>query len=630
MRPSTTEHIGHVETPYGSGRDDLLSPDERLKGGACPTADLLWPLVVHETPVPGVIDHVLRCRKCRDRVSLLENEVASARGVANRSAEPVSGDSALTESEEFTAVPSAASTTGDDQPSVIPKESAPTQTSTQSLSVVGKYFILETIRTGGQATVYRGFHPSLLIDVVIKLAHEPCQRDQSARARLVTEAKALAEIVHPNMARLYDLDFHEDRPFLVLEYVRGMCLREYRDRRPLKPVETAMLVAKVARAVSAAHDLGILHLDLKPDNIMVTTRGEPVLIDFGMSILTGSRFSPPTQERCIAGTPQYMSPEQTRGRSRDLDVRTDVFGLGAVLYDLLVGRPPFEVSPSQTGLQAIESFEPDWRELAEFKVPPSLRSICRKAMASAPQERHNSAKDLARELEATSRKLRSRRSFLYRLAAVLSWLVAVASFILACCLPNLVPREETSLSLRVIRSQAELPLRDALPLRTTDRVRFECRVSESVQTGVFALSNTRSPQWFGPVRGNSAERRLNVMLPNKSKVMPLLDRPDTLLLLLTTRRDGFIGQQDAMELATAQWFLPPIPPDMAILLSRDHSEIISATGTQREDVDTEALHRRLHQIRHRLALRFDNFAGIMIGKDTGSIEEMASSFAKNR
>jgi serine/threonine protein kinase len=293
---------------------------------------------------------------------------------------------------------------------------------TQPLAVIGKYFILETISEGGQATLFRGLHPALLIDVVIKLAHRPWRGDGSGRTRFVSEAKALAEIDHPHLARLYDLDFYEDRPFLVLEYVRGRTLGHYRKTTSLEPSEIAFLVAKAARAVGAAHKRGILHLDLKPENILITPEREPVLIDFGLSFLTPRDGNSATEDRWIAGTPQYMAPEQICGERSTLTQRTDVFGLGGVLYFLCVGHDPFVVRDIDGRLQ--RPAEPDWVSLARARVPLRLKAICRKALATDPDARYLSAEAMADILLAAGRRwTRSAKTRRWRRTG---WLVLLA------------------------------------------------------------------------------------------------------------------------------------------------------------------------------------------------------------
>ncbi|MCA9075495.1 MAG: serine/threonine protein kinase [Planctomycetaceae bacterium] len=485
--------------------------------------------------------------------------------------------------------------------------------------------MLETICVGGQATVYRGFHPSLLIDVVIKLAHEPSQRDQTERARLVTEAKALAEIIHPNMARLYDLDFHEDRPYLVLEFVRGKCLSDYRDQKEMTPSESALLVSNVARAVACAHERGILHLDLKPDNIMVTPRGEPVLIDFGMSNLTGSRSASSPKELCIAGTPQYMSPEQTRGRSCDLDSRTDVFGLGAVLYELCVGGPPFEVEVDQQIGEFTLSTELHWHRLSHAPVPRSLKQICRKAMSRDPRDRYGSATEFANVLEESSRKLDRRPIPCCRVAAVLALMVGLVSLFLATLFPSADNRPEATLGLQVIRGETYLPLKDALPLSATDRVRLLCDIDAGSRTGVVVVNESGPPQWLGPLKSRSTPEMIQAVVRGSSQLLSLSEQTDTLLFLLVIRRDEPIHRGEIREMLPFQRLLPKIPSHTAVIFRRNQFLIVKPAETDVEPVDAEYIQQQLNAVRQKLSDRYDDFAGVLVSKNASSVSSTTDS-----
>src|SRR5262249_39835795 len=161
------------------------------------------------------------------------------------------------------------------------------------------------------------------------------------REPLVAEGRLLAELDHPNLARVYDLDFHQDRAFLVMEYVRGRSLDQYAKQEPLTPPRAAGLVAQGARALALLHRRGVLHLDIKPRNIVMDEAGRPRLIDFGLARLRHAWAAERDEADQIGGTVPYMAPEQARGQSAGLGPRSDVFGLGATLYFLLVGRAPF-------------------------------------------------------------------------------------------------------------------------------------------------------------------------------------------------------------------------------------------------------------------------------------------------
>ncbi|MCA9023697.1 MAG: serine/threonine protein kinase [Planctomycetaceae bacterium] len=483
---------------------------------------------------------------------------------------------------------------------------------TRPLAVIGKYFILETISVSGQSSVFRGFHPALLKDVVIKLAHQPCHQDQQDRARLVTEAKALAEIDHPHLARLYDLEFLEDRPFLVLEHVRGVRLGDYREGTGLTDSELAFLLAKVARAVSAAHERGILHLDLKPDNILVTLQGEPVLIDFGLSILRRSGTAQGGGEFCIAGTPQYMSPEQARGQTARLDVRTDVFGLGAVLYDLCVGHPPFEIDGEGQDESLTATSEPDWKALNRAPVPRLLKTVCRKAMARDPKNRFSTATELAERLEAIGKQLERRRRFVNRLTLTSVFTLGVLSLFIGWWMPGPILREATSLQLQVVRETGEVPLQQALPLRGGDAVRLQGMIGETSHVGLFALIEGQGSQWMGPLRTLTEKDRTRVAFPDFSEQIALSEEGGTLLILLVSQCDQPLKQSDLLGITWDSLPNSDIPADLAIVLSREHCDVIAPDGRTVDGSETAEARRQLEELQQKLNTQVDDFAGILI------------------
>jgi eukaryotic-like serine/threonine-protein kinase len=194
---------------------------------------------------------------------------------------------------------------------------------------------------GGQAEVYRVVHPQFHQDRVLKLAKEPVGLD--GRCEIIEEGKILSELEHRHLVRVYDLDFLGDRPYLVMEYIRGRNLEQFAKEEHVTPRVAAALVAKVAGAAFFAHRRGIVHRDIKPKNILVDEAGEPRLIDFGMARLR-TAWSDDGNEH-DGGTFAFMPPEQARFESPEdrqkVGPRSDVFALGAVLYFLLTGRAPF-------------------------------------------------------------------------------------------------------------------------------------------------------------------------------------------------------------------------------------------------------------------------------------------------
>ena len=188
---------------------------------------------------------------------------------------------------------------------------------------IGKYRIIECLGGGGQADIYRAVHPTLGKDVVLKLGLATSSADLPHDPRLIAEGRILAEIEHPNLARVYDLAFHDGRPFLVMEYLRGLNLAQYVQQNHLPPKAAAVLVAKIARAVGVVHRRGVLHLDIKPQNIVVDERGKPKLLDFGLarwetpwsdSVPSARRSAAPSRtcrRSSARATPSESVPEAT-------------------------------------------------------------------------------------------------------------------------------------------------------------------------------------------------------------------------------------------------------------------------------------------------------------------------------
>ncbi len=265
-------------------------------------------------------------------------------------------------------------------------------------AMIGKYHVIGVLEEGGQAQVYRAIHPTLSKELVIKLGRRPM--GSRPTDQLVAEGKLLAELEHPNLARIYDMDFHENRPYLVMEYVRGRTLRQCARQQRYAPRDAGRLVAKIARALAVPHARGIVHQDLKPGNIIIDESGEPRVIDFGLARLLpvwveDSDDAPGS----ISGTVQYMSPEQARGETDKIDPRSDVFALGAVLYFLLVGRAPFVAENVMASLERAQECDFDRAALRQAGVPRALEAVCLHAMQAEPDQRYSSVEAMACDLE---------------------------------------------------------------------------------------------------------------------------------------------------------------------------------------------------------------------------------------
>jgi serine/threonine protein kinase len=261
---------------------------------------------------------------------------------------------------------------------------------------VPRYSIGERIGEGAAAVVYRAWDRELGRPVALKILRETAAVHRSLRARFHREAKIAAGLSHPNVVSIYDVGESEGRPFLVMELVEGGSFAE-RIADPELPLDRkCRLLEKAARGVAWAHAKGIVHRDLKPANILVDRSEEPKVGDFGLS-LEAEMESRLTQTGVPLGTPAYMSPEQVRGES-DLSSRTDVYALGAILYEILTGRTPHRGDSLPALYRSILESEPELPGQLCPEVPRPAEAMALKALRKNPSERYENAAEFAEEL----------------------------------------------------------------------------------------------------------------------------------------------------------------------------------------------------------------------------------------
>jgi len=264
-------------------------------------------------------------------------------------------------------------------------------------TVVSRYRLARLLGSGGMGRVYLGVQPAIGSRVAIKILASDVAQDPDLLARFFAEARAANLIRHENIVNVIDLDRLPDgRPFIVMEHVAGLTLREVGERGvpPIGGVVQAM--TEVLLALDAAHDAGIVHRDLKPDNVMITAAGHAKVLDFGIAKLV-HRPGPRTLTGVALGTPFYMAPEQIDGGT--IDPRTDVYAAGCVLFELLTGRRPFD-APTDYGVMHAQLVEPAPSARAiRAEVPEVLDQIVLQAMAKRPDDRFANAKAMARALQ---------------------------------------------------------------------------------------------------------------------------------------------------------------------------------------------------------------------------------------
>ncbi len=263
-------------------------------------------------------------------------------------------------------------------------------------AMFGEYELLEVIGEGGMGVVYKARHRRLKRVVALKLIHAGRHATRAERERFRVEAEAAARLSHPGIVQLYEVGEHDGQPFLASEFCGGGALAARLDGTPRPADVAARIVAELAAAVQAAHDHDILHRDLKPANVLLTEDARLKIGDFGLAkLLDQVEFL--TQTNAILGSPPYMSPEQAAGQAA-VGRATDVYALGAILYELLTGRPPFRgATPAET-VQSVVRNEPAAPRRLNRAVPRDLQTICLRCLEKNPAKRFASATDLADDL----------------------------------------------------------------------------------------------------------------------------------------------------------------------------------------------------------------------------------------
>jgi eukaryotic-like serine/threonine-protein kinase len=286
----------------------------------------------------------------------------------------------------------------------------------------GEYELLSEIARGGMGIVYRARQPGLDRVVALKMILAGRLADTDDVTRFRKEAAAAANLHHPNIVAVHDVGEFDGQHYFTMEFIEGISLDQKLARGPLAGRVAARYVRILARAVAYAHKQGILHRDLKPSNILIGSDDEPHITDFGLAKRLGPESSGQTRTGAILGTPSYMSPEQAQGKSQELGPASDVYSLGAVLYELVTGRPPFRAeTPLDTVMQVIGN-DPVPPRLLNPKIDHDVETICMKCLEKNAAMRYPSAEalgdDLQRYLDGESIHARS-FNVLDRLAHVL-------------------------------------------------------------------------------------------------------------------------------------------------------------------------------------------------------------------
>ncbi|MEQ8788705.1 MAG: serine/threonine-protein kinase [Pirellulaceae bacterium] len=558
----------------------------------CPQEEELLPLVADDADhvQPHVREHVEHCSSCQKRLKELDLQLSTLRAMSVDTIPPQAPPAPLIYLE--------------DEEEELP-------------AAIGRYRVVGMIGKGGQGLVFRVVHPTLQKDLVLKLGLRRLSASGLKRDRLAAEGRLLADLDHPNLARVVDLDVEDDRPFLVLEYVRGRTLRQYlRDEQP-SPREIAELLADVARALVPAHAAGVIHQDLKPANILIDEQGRPRIIDFGMAMLRGAWTDETLELESIGGTLSFMSPEQARADIDRIGPACDIFALGAILYDALTGQPPYTAETVEDALELAKRCEFDRQKLIDSAAPGALVKICLRAMSSEPGERQRSAKELADELDRFAGRRRWWPAALGATALLLGMGLAIALW------PAPDARtEDFQYLIQAERGDRLLWVHQELPLRAGDRIRVFCDVPAHLHPSLFWFNS--DGQWTQldsvAVKEADAPGMMQLVYPADGRKIGLDAAGGTEFVLVcasveATPQLASLRESSAEFLATGP--LPPLPNDILVVMR--HGAVASqssATGqtprgfTPPAKSNAAIVEDRLEQLRVKLRSKYPFVTGI--------------------
>jgi WD40 repeat protein/tRNA A-37 threonylcarbamoyl transferase component Bud32 len=358
---------------------------------------------------PAIVAHVEVCGSCQSRLEALTTDNTGT--LAAEEPPDANGNGGLSHHEKtITFSPYLPST---------PDPAANPLAAETPLPDVPGYEILCQLGSGGMGVVYKARHQKLNRMVALKMILAGEHADADRLARFHVEAEAVARLRHPNIIEIYDIGLANGMPYFVLEYLPGGSLKQLFQQGPLPPQLSAKLLATLGQAIHTAHLAGIVHRDLNPSNVLLAQDGTVKITDFGVA--KRSEATGQTKIGQIIGTPAYMAPEQAKGESESVGPASDVYALGAILYEALTGQPPFQGKTVMEILRKVQNDEPVPPRQLAARVPADLETVCLKALRKESKERYATAQEFADELDRFLHDEPVRARPLSRLEKVCRW-----------------------------------------------------------------------------------------------------------------------------------------------------------------------------------------------------------------
>lgn len=548
----------------------------------CLTEEALLALLFDDDPSAEGREHLAICAQCAQRLATLRHEVETLRF--------------------------SASSVGVGVPVAVAPDD-------RELTNIGRYLIVGSIAAGSQGRVYRGLHPTLGVEVAIKWSDAPVEADPARRDSLTAEGQLLAQLDHPHLVRVLDLDVQDDRPFLVMEYVAGGDLQDRTQGGCVRPEQAAAWVAQLARALATAHARGIIHQDIKPRNILVDESDRVRLSDFGLARL--QQAGTDLAGEPLGGTLAFMAPEQARKEAANIGPASDIFGLGGVLFYLLTDKAPFEGDNPLLVRQRASQGDVDWTPLRIANVPKGLAAICRRALAARREDRYPSAEALAQDLE----RWLKRTNWTMRVAlgaGALLIAAVVVWFLIPGPRPVATPAEKAPLpeDVQPLITQIQrkgggfADIRGAITLRKGDEARIVCEVPRGSHVALLlmdAKGNVSQPHDFSLVPGDRFDR---LTYPARKSLVET-GEPGTELVLVCASHSP-IDEAKIKAIIGEAW--ADIPDWAVLLVDRNRVQVVQGDRSLQVDpVGTNLTNAedRLENIRLQLRDQCDYFAGVV-------------------